>query len=272
MPSLFLFVFLLVSLFVSISGFLFRPRTFRGRAMPNPELPGNIPRNVFPVRLSTIIWRLLKPGARSISILVHVFSPRASGGFILNSRRQTNKAHNGWQPKWRGYKLERNQIGLEGGEGHTSHDCVRHAALDVARSARLGRNRGTFSHYRIRYGTPECKHLSNRYGISKQDEHVIRARDKRCVYCGILMKERSRASAGTTIEHFNNDGPFDEIYNLAICCRRCNSSKGTMKLSGWFKTPYCREREINEQTVSQPVRNYMRLVRRRACNRQNGTR
>ena len=55
-------------------------------------------------------------------------------------------------------------------------------------------------------------------------------------------------ASGATIEHFNNDGPFSKKWNVAICCRRCNSSKGTMRLSEWFKTPYCRERKINEET------------------------
>jgi len=82
------------------------------------------------------------------------------------------------------------------------------------------------------------------------------------VYCGIAMKQSPPAkwsAAGATIEHFNNDGPFDRKYNVAICCRRCNSSKGTKKLSAWFKTPYCLEKKINEDTVSKPVKEYMRL-------------
>src|SRR5437879_1748094 len=51
--------------------------------------------------------------------------------------------------------------------------------------------------------------MSNTYGISKQDEQEIRARDKTCVYCGILMKQYPHAmgASGATIEHFNNDGP-----------------------------------------------------------------
>jgi 5-methylcytosine-specific restriction endonuclease McrA len=105
--------------------------------------------------------------------------------------------------------------------------------------------------------------MTNTYGISKQDEQEIRARDKTCVYCGILMKQYPNAmgASGATIEHFNNDGPFKKKYNVAICCRRCNSSKGTMSLSAWFKTPYCREKKINEETVSKPVKEYMRLER-----------
>jgi len=103
--------------------------------------------------------------------------------------------------------------------------------------------------------------MSNTYGISKQDEQEIRARDKTCVYCGILMKQYPHAmgASGATIEHFNNDGPLKKKHNVAICCRRCNSSKGTMSLSAWFKTPYCREKKINEETVSKPVKEYVNL-------------
>jgi 5-methylcytosine-specific restriction endonuclease McrA len=102
--------------------------------------------------------------------------------------------------------------------------------------------------------------MSNTYGISIQDEREIRARDRACVYCGIVMKPASdRHAAGATVEHFTNGGPLREKYNVAICCRGCNSSKGTKKLSAWFKTPYCRERKINKVTVSKPVKEYMRL-------------
>jgi hypothetical protein len=100
--------------------------------------------------------------------------------------------------------------------------------------------------------------MSNKYGISKEDEQEIRARDKTCVYCRILMK-KSRGTFGATIEHFNNDGPFDAKYNVAICCRGCNSSKGTKDLLTWLATDYCRKKNINVKTVSKPVRDYMRL-------------
>src|SRR5258706_2275704 len=100
--------------------------------------------------------------------------------------------------------------------------------------------------------------MANTYGISKQDELEIRARDNTCVYCGILMNQ-SRDSSGATLEHFNNDGPLNEKHNVAICCRGCNSSKGTMSLSVWFKKPYCREKEISEETVSSVVKEFMRL-------------
>jgi 5-methylcytosine-specific restriction endonuclease McrA len=103
--------------------------------------------------------------------------------------------------------------------------------------------------------------MSNTYGISENDEREIRARDKTCVYCGVLMKQSPHAtgSSGATLEHFNNDGPLSKRYNVAICCRGCNSSKGTMGLSVWFKTPYCRNKKINRETVSKLVKEYMRL-------------
>jgi hypothetical protein len=102
--------------------------------------------------------------------------------------------------------------------------------------------------------------MSNKYGISKRVEREIRERDKRCVYCGILMKQspQARGASGITIEHFNNDGPFTKKYNLAICCRRCNSSKGTKGLCDWFEKSYCQEKKINKESVSEPVKEYMR--------------
>lgn len=55
------------------------------------------------------------------------------------------------------------------------------------------------SHRVLRHRTGHCcagacrspKTMSNKYGISNQDEREIRARDKACVYCRILMKPAS---------------------------------------------------------------------------------
>lgn len=106
--------------------------------------------------------------------------------------------------------------------------------------------------------------MSNAYGISEQDEREVRARDKACVYCRVLMKQHPHAmhATGATIEHFNNDAHLKEKYNLAICCRRCNSSKGTKRLSAWFKTPYCCEKKINEETVLKPAKEFTRRFAR----------
>jgi hypothetical protein len=86
--------------------------------------------------------------------------------------------------------------------------------------------------------------MSNTYGIPEEDLKEIQARDKTCVYCRKSMKQYPHAmdASGATIEHFKNDGPFDKKWNAAICCGGCNSSKGTKKLSAWFKTPYCKKK------------------------------
>ncbi len=68
--------------------------------------------------------------------------------------------------------------------------------------------------------------------------------------------------SGATIEHFNNDGPFDKKYNVAICCRRCNSSKRAKRLSDWFQTAYCDKNEISEKTVAKPVKEFLGLEKR----------
>ena len=103
--------------------------------------------------------------------------------------------------------------------------------------------------------------MSNTYGISEEDEKEIRARDKTCVYCHVPMKGYPHAmeASGATIEHFNNDGPFDKKYNVAICCRRCNSSRGDKELLAWFRTSYCIEKNISEVTVAKPVTDYIRV-------------
>ena len=65
-----------------------------------------------------------------------------------------------------------------------------------------------------------------------------------------------------TIEHLNFDGPFYwkdgiQIEDVVICCGSCNSSRGIKKLLDWFKTKYCIDRDINEKTVANPVKNYL---------------
>ncbi|MGC2287882.1 MAG: hypothetical protein WA542_21715 [Candidatus Acidiferrum sp.] len=66
-----------------------------------------------------------------------------------------------------------------------------------------------------------------------------------------------------TIEHLNFAGPFyvrDGLKkeDLVLCYRGCNSSRGERRLLDWFKTDYCLSRNINENTVAQPVARYLR--------------
>jgi hypothetical protein len=106
--------------------------------------------------------------------------------------------------------------------------------------------------------------MANNYGLPQGDLDGIRARDASCVYCHREMNGHSRVR-GTpndkaTIEHLNNDGPFDMASNVVICCGLCNRMRGNKKLLDWFKTPYCIERHINRDTVTEPVREYIRCI------------
>jgi hypothetical protein len=101
--------------------------------------------------------------------------------------------------------------------------------------------------------------MANIYGISDHDERRIRARDKHCVYCGIKLKNSPWCDR-PTIEHFNNDGPFDSYANIAMCCRGCNSSKGVKSLLTWLASSYCQEKSITPKTVAPIVRRYLRSL------------
>ena len=81
------------------------------------------------------------------------------------------------------------------------------------------------------------------------------------------MKQYPHAmgASGATIEHFNNEGPLKKKYNVAICCRRCNSSRRDKSLSDWFKTEYCLKKKINEKTAAEPVKEFLLLRKRRVA-------
>lgn len=112
--------------------------------------------------------------------------------------------------------------------------------------------------------------MTNSFGISPKDEEELRARDKTCVYCRKVMKTSAEIKAvkgklvdQATIEHLNFNGPFyvsDGLRreDLVLCCRACNSSRGKRRLLDWFKSDYCVYRNINEDTVAEPVTRYLR--------------
>ena len=111
--------------------------------------------------------------------------------------------------------------------------------------------------------------MSNRFGIESPDEQALRTRDKSCVYCHKAMKTFPEIKAGNgdrrdlaTIEHLNFDPPFYvkdglRTEDIAICCFACNASRGNRRLWEWFTMPYCRVRDINVETVAQPVKRYL---------------
>ena len=91
----------------------------------------------------------------------------------------------------------------------------------------------------------------------------IRARDTTCVYCHKeMIKPNNNGSRKdwATIEHLNHLSPWNNSSTVVICCGSCNSSRGNKKLLDWFKTSYCKKRNINENTVAKPVKEYIKYI------------
>ncbi len=103
--------------------------------------------------------------------------------------------------------------------------------------------------------------MANNYNIPEWLENKVRLRDTNCVYCDIKMQSHIHAK-GTpadkaTFEHIDNDGPPTEE-NIALCCAACNASKGTKNLSDWIGSPYCLKKNINNQTVAEIIKKYLK--------------
>ena len=102
--------------------------------------------------------------------------------------------------------------------------------------------------------------MNNRYGLPEVDVEATRKRDTKCVYC---HKEMHKPGSGmkrqdwATIEHLNHLPPWDNPETIAICCFSCNASRGNKKITDWFKMEYCLSKNINIDTVAQPVRDYL---------------
>ncbi|MDO8269129.1 MAG: hypothetical protein Q7T54_00470 [Candidatus Levybacteria bacterium] len=113
--------------------------------------------------------------------------------------------------------------------------------------------------------------MANKFGIPHDIEILIRKRDKNCVYCHkkmIYPFHQSNPIDFATIEHLNHrqdwnsvesyvqEGlPVDEI--VTICCKSCNSSRGSKPLKDWFESQYCQGKNINYNTVAKVVKNYI---------------
>lgn len=109
------------------------------------------------------------------------------------------------------------------------------------------------------------------YGITKEEEAEIRARDKTCVYCGTkfdLKHTKNNRTKWDSIEHLNHKPEWNSVQSyheqkkpvpeiIAICCFGCNASRRDRALLEWFKSEYCRQKNINYKSVTQEVRNYI---------------
>ena len=113
--------------------------------------------------------------------------------------------------------------------------------------------------------------MKTKFGIpQKQLDEIVR-RDKVCVYCRKMFQSfdpYNRADSAT-IEHLNYRADWDSvgdfvsqgkpIYSIiAICCFSCNSSCSDLPLLQWFESEYCKDHNINIDTVSEVVRRYIK--------------
>lgn len=107
--------------------------------------------------------------------------------------------------------------------------------------------------------------MTNKFGIPPEKLQKVRERDKICVYCHkemVFPYNRKDHSNSATIEHLSPVPPFYwkdgmQIDNITICCGSCNSSRGIKELDKWFKTEYCLKRNINENSIADPVKIYL---------------
>ncbi len=97
--------------------------------------------------------------------------------------------------------------------------------------------------------------MKNRYGIPEIDLSRIRKRDTHCVYCGVFIPDKSSgARIFATIEHLYPPG--NDPTWVCYCCNSCNASH-KMPLREWFKSEYCRSRNINEKTVAEHIKGFL---------------
>lgn len=115
----------------------------------------------------------------------------------------------------------------------------------------------------------------NIWNIPDSLEKEVRARDKKCIYCGVEMLQKvprgSPRNALATWEHIINDARIITRENIALCCCACNASKGQKPLADWLLSTYCLKRGVNENTVAQIVKDALRTARNsrnQACSEQ----
>jgi hypothetical protein len=99
--------------------------------------------------------------------------------------------------------------------------------------------------------------MESRYGISGEVLAELRLRDQNCVYCGVFMTDRvgrTKQQHYATIEHVYP--PADDPAWVSWCCNNCNASH-KKPLREWFRSPYCIERGINENTVAPIIKQFL---------------
>ncbi len=99
--------------------------------------------------------------------------------------------------------------------------------------------------------------MKSQYGISGAVLVELRLRDQNCVYCGVFMPDRvghTKQQHFATIEHLYP--PANDPTWVCWCCNSCNASH-KKPLREWFKSRYCIERKINENTVAPIIKQFL---------------
>ena len=97
--------------------------------------------------------------------------------------------------------------------------------------------------------------MANRWGIPNHVIDIVKARDLKCVYCGVEFDDNSKSrKLKPSWEHIVNDIRIKDIDNITLCCISCNASKGAKLLEGWLQSVYCKRNGITEETVAQVVK------------------
>ena len=95
----------------------------------------------------------------------------------------------------------------------------------------------------------------NRWKISDWLERAVIQRDRACVYCGVSFEiTSSQVGDRPSWEHIVNDARIITRENIVLCCRSCNSSKGSKLLEIWLESSYCKRRGISKDSVAMVVR------------------
>jgi hypothetical protein len=103
--------------------------------------------------------------------------------------------------------------------------------------------------------------MSNRWGIPREVENIVKERDVACVYCQIEFSPQNRLRKNKpSWEHIINDIRINGIENIALCCMSCNASKGSKLLEEWLKSDYCKNKEITAKTVSEVVKKALKNI------------
>jgi len=100
---------------------------------------------------------------------------------------------------------------------------------------------------------------ATKYNIPDPVARHVARRDKSCVYCKLRFRigARSRNNLASW-EHMDDYSvKHPKVRNIALCCGRCNTSRGPKGLAKWFDSAYCRRNNISRQTVAPVVRRYL---------------